>query len=85
MKRIEIKLKIDPDIKSGADLVFKQLGITTTEAIRMFLQQSINSHGLPFRPHMPKVFNEDTLQAIHELDEGEGTKITFNNLKNLDL
>ena len=41
--------------------------MTISEAIRIFLKQSVNSSGLPFRPHL-KQPNSDTLKAFNETE-----------------
>ena len=45
-----IQAKIDPVVKKNAEAVFSKIGITMSEAIRMFLAQVINDNGLPFQP-----------------------------------
>jgi DNA-damage-inducible protein J len=45
--------------------------MTTAEAIRVFLQQAVNSGGLPFQP-TAKIPNAETLAAIAELEDGGG-------------
>mgnify|MGYP006361453075 CR=1 FL=1 len=43
-----IQVRIDDDLKSKADTLFKELGTDTTSAIRMFLTQAIAYEGIPF-------------------------------------
>lgn len=49
------------------------MGITTSEAIRIFLQQSVNVGGLPFQP-VAKLPNKDTIQAMQEAKSKVGAK-----------
>lgn len=41
-KTSNINIRIDPDIKEQAEHLFSKFGITITDAINMFLHQSIN-------------------------------------------
>ncbi len=44
-----VRARVDPSLKMDAEAVFQGLGLTTTEAIRMFLAQVRLRRGLPFR------------------------------------
>ena len=66
-----VQARIDTKLKAEAEAVFSAIGLKTSEAIRLFLQQSVNSGGLPFRPQA-KQPNEVTLKAMQELEEGKG-------------
>ena len=44
-----IHARIDPKLKESAERVFSKIGISTTEAIRLFLKQvELHKKGLPF-------------------------------------
>jgi len=43
-----IQVRIDDDLKTKADQLFKDLGTDTTSAIRMFLTQAVANNGFPF-------------------------------------
>ncbi|NDJ15129.1 MAG: type II toxin-antitoxin system RelB/DinJ family antitoxin [Acidobacteriia bacterium] len=55
--------KIAPKLKASVELVFAQLGITTTETIRLFLKQVELHQGLPFSVAIP---NTETVAAMAE-------------------
>lgn len=44
-----VRARVDPSLKNDAEAVFQELGLSTTEAIRMFLSQVRLRKGLPFR------------------------------------
>lgn len=44
-----VRARVDPNLKTDAEAVFQELGLSTTEAIRMFLAQVRLRRGLPFR------------------------------------
>ncbi len=48
-KTATFRMRIDPDTKAKAEQLFESCGITLTDAVNIFLCQSINSGGLPFR------------------------------------
>jgi DNA-damage-inducible protein J len=53
MKDAVVRARIDPSIKADAEKIFHGLGISTTEAIRMFLVQVNLRRGLPFGVELP--------------------------------
>jgi DNA-damage-inducible protein J len=71
MPNVTVQARVDPELKQEAEAVFSAIGMTTAEAIRVFLQQAVNSGGLPFRP-TGKSPNAETLAAMMELEDGGG-------------
>ncbi len=47
-KTERITARVEPAIKEKADALFKRCGLTTSDAINMFLHQSLLANGLPF-------------------------------------
>jgi addiction module RelB/DinJ family antitoxin len=45
-----IQAEISPEVKQEAEAIFAAMGMTTAEAIRLFLYQTVNSRALPFQP-----------------------------------
>lgn len=43
-----IQIRVDDDLKTRADELFRDLGTDTTTAIRMFLTQALAVNGFPF-------------------------------------
>jgi len=56
-----IHARIDPRLKKSAERVFSRIGISTTEAIRLFLKQVELHKGLPFPIAIP---NAETAAAM---------------------
>lgn len=44
----DIHIKIDNEEKKAAERVFKDLDLTLSQAVRLFLKQSVAVNGLPF-------------------------------------
>jgi DNA-damage-inducible protein J len=66
-----IHARIDPKLKLSAERVFSKIGISTTEAIRLFLKQVELHNGLPFPVAIP---NAETLAAMRESDNPAALK-----------
>lgn len=66
-----VHARVDPKLKMSAERVFTELGITTTEAIRMFLKQVELHRGLPFPVSIP---NEETVAAMLESNDAAALK-----------
>ena len=60
---------MEPELKQDAENIFSTLGLSPTEAITLFYKQVVLHQGLPFGAKIP---NEETLEAIRQLDAGEG-------------
>jgi len=65
MAMATLQTRLSEDLKAQADALFKDMGLTTTDAVRMFLTQCINQGGLPFQPKGKRPNNE-TLNALNE-------------------
>ncbi|QVK06154.1 type II toxin-antitoxin system RelB/DinJ family antitoxin [Mycoplasma mycoides] len=63
--KTSLNIKIDKVLKQQAETIFKELGLTTTQAITLFFKATIKQNHLPFQLE----FNEETLQAIKEAEE----------------
>lgn len=59
--------------KESAEVIFDAMGLSMDDAIRLFLQQSVNVGGLPFQP-MAKRPNAETTAALDELESGNGER-----------
>jgi len=71
MANVTVQSRVEPELKEKAQQLFSALGMSTADAIRIFLQQSVNEGGLPFRPLL-KQPNSETLGAMEELESGGG-------------
>ena len=64
-KTANLNIRIDPETKSGAERLFSGFGITLTDAVNIFLRQSLMVGGLPFEMKQPR-FNQETEAALQE-------------------
>lgn len=74
-KSANLNIRMKPEIKNGAELILKKLGIPTSNAIDMFYRQIILNNGLPFDVRIPNSKLIDISEISNEelnvlLDEG---------------
>ncbi|MDI6794158.1 MAG: type II toxin-antitoxin system RelB/DinJ family antitoxin [bacterium] len=68
MKTAEISVRVEPQLKDGAIKIFKNMGISVSEAISLFLNEVVVQQGLPFVTRPP---NQETLNTMKKTDAGE--------------
>jgi DNA-damage-inducible protein J len=66
-----IQVRVSSSLKKYAEDVLSAMGLKTSEAIRMFLQQTINDQALPFQPRINKSPNNNTIKSFIEAENGE--------------
>lgn len=64
MKTETVRARVDAELKQQAEAVLLRLGLTTTEAIRLFLQQVRLQRGLPFSVVLPEI-DPDLEDILH--------------------
>lgn len=47
-KTSTFQMRINPQVKSEAERIFSRCGLTLTDAVNVFLQQTLNVGGMPF-------------------------------------
>ena len=67
MKTAAVHSRIQPEIKEQAEGILKRLGLSPTEAIRMFYMQIALRNGLPFDVSIP---NDETVKALDDSRSG---------------
>ncbi len=67
-KTAQIRARVEPELKSRAEGILEALGVTPTEAIRLFYRQVVLMDGLPFEVRIP---NATTLATMDQTDRGE--------------
>jgi len=84
-KSANISARIDPEVKQNAEQVFKELGLSTSQAITLFYKQVDIQHGLPFEVKIPNrvtlkaIKNAETRNDLHSFDDVESL---FDDLEN---
>jgi DNA-damage-inducible protein J len=78
-KTAAISARIDPKLKHGAEEVFKELGLSATQAITLFYKQVELERGLPFAVRVP---NDVTVRALEQARTRQGL-VSYNTLGDL--
>ena len=73
-----IQVRVEDELKSKSDALFKDLGTDTTTAIRMFLTQAVAANGFPFEikrqvesnPYAPMTENEMLAKLEKSREQG---------------
>lgn len=51
-KEAILQVRMDSELKEQAELLYKQLGTSFAEAVRIFAKQSIEEQAMPFKIHL---------------------------------
>lgn len=70
--KVRTNVYLDSDMKAQAKEIFKRYGVSLSDAINMFLTQSVMERGLPFKMKIP---NSETIQAIEDAKAGNNFDI----------
>ncbi len=75
-KTTQLNIRTDLDLKRDVERIFKKLGLSHSEAVKLFYSQVVINEGLPFDVKIPrqKEFNDETIKAIQDTNKGIGTK-----------
>jgi DNA-damage-inducible protein J len=78
-KTAVVTARMDPDLKHDAEEVFRELGLTTTQAITLFYKQVELERGLPFAVRLPNDVTREALEQARTRQELD----SFNTLDDL--
>ncbi len=78
-KTAVISARIDSTLKHGAEEVFRQLGMSATQAITLFYRQVELERGLPFLVRIP---NPETDEALEQARTRQDL-VSYNTLDDL--
>jgi len=73
MKAEMLTTRIDHDTKVAFSHICDEIGLSTSQAIKLFAKAVINSGGIPFELKIRQP-NANTLAAIQELEDNKGYK-----------
>jgi DNA-damage-inducible protein J len=71
-----VRSRIDPHIKNEAVQIFDHMGLTLSEAIRLFLYQSVAEKRIPFSINIPNATTRSVLEAIERGENLEETSVS---------
>lgn len=74
VKSESMHIRLEPALKKKATKVFGKLGLTPSDAVRIFFMQSVAFQGMPFPLKVP---NKESVEAIEESKHPENLKSYF--------
>jgi DNA-damage-inducible protein J len=84
MKTSAVHARIEPETKEKAEEILRSLGLTPTEAIRIFYNQISLRGGLPFQVVVPNKLTASTLEKSRrgkDVQEFESLEAMFDSWK----
>lgn len=74
MTREVLSTRIDSATKAAFTHICDQLGLSTSQAIKVFAKAVVNTGGIPFelKVHQANELNATTIAAMQELESGQG-------------
>lgn len=79
-KTAYINARVENKLKKNAERVLKRVGVKTSDAVGMFLQQVVLHEGLPFEVRIP---NKESRRAIREFRAGKKRKVYTGSTKEI--
>ncbi len=76
IKTSTISARIDPELKNKAERVFKELGLSSSQAITLFYKQVELQQGLPFTVRIPNNLTADALEEARSRNNLESFNTT---------
>ncbi|MBW8310048.1 MAG: type II toxin-antitoxin system RelB/DinJ family antitoxin [Candidatus Paracaedibacteraceae bacterium] len=80
MRTETVRTRVDPEVKQRATLLFKKLGLTMSDALNLFLHQSICEERIPFDIKLPKA---ETLEAIRAAQRGDVRETSIEEIRKI--
>ena len=79
----QINIRIDDELKSRADSIFEELGLSMTTAFTMFIRQTIRQGGIPFEitTRTDPFYSAENMRVLHEsIKKAKEGKLTVHEL-----
>jgi DNA-damage-inducible protein J len=73
-----IHVRMDAATKKAAEAIFSKLGLSTSDAVRMFFHSVKREKGIPFGIKIP---NAETRKAMEEIKQGKTETMTLEAFK----
>lgn len=77
MMTVDVRARVEPDLKRKAAAVLEASGLDVSTAIRLFLRSVVETGGLPMA--LPRA-NATTLAAIKAAKAGKATQVSLDDL-----
>lgn len=80
MKTDTFRMRINPDVRKHLEAVYGRAGLTLTDAVNVFFQQSLNTGGFPFpvtEDNAQLVKAKALARLVKELEAGDADNISY--------
>ena len=82
MPTVNTSIKIDAKTKKEAQELFKDMGMSLTTAINIFLKQAVRDQRIPFYVGEPK-YKEEVYQAMKDLKQGKNLSKSYHSAREM--
>jgi len=79
-KDAQITIRLKGRLRDDAEKILRQLGVSTNEAVTIFLSQVVLRKGLPFDVKIP---NQETVKAFRQTERDKDKLKTYNSPEEL--
>ena len=79
---VSTSIKIDARTKKEAQELFKDMGMSLTTAVNIFLKQAVREQRIPFYVGQPK-YKEEVYQAIRDVEQGKNLSKSYRSAKEM--
>lgn len=69
-----VRARVDGNLKQEVEEILREIGLSTSQAITLFLKRIKYEKGIPFELKVP---NATTIQAMEEAEQNIGETISF--------
>ncbi|MCL2571231.1 MAG: type II toxin-antitoxin system RelB/DinJ family antitoxin [Defluviitaleaceae bacterium] len=83
-QQINVNIRMDKDLKEGADDLFHRMGLNMTTAINTFVRQCLREESIPFQIKPYNDYQAKIRLSIRQADEGRLTSFTIDELEALE-
>lgn len=66
MRNAVVRARVEEDLKNKASEVFKTVGLSTSDAIYLFLKQTVLTQALPFPVSVPNATTKRAMQEVRD-------------------
>ena len=80
MKTVNVTLRIDEELKTQADELFEDIGLSFNAACRMFLKKAVQEQRIPFELARP---DRKTRKAISDAEKDKNVSVGFDSVDEL--
>ena len=82
MSQVNVTIRMDRNLKSEADKLFRELGLNMTTALTMFTRTAVREQGIPFELSLSSL-NDQTRRVFRDVEDGKNLSAAFTSVYEL--